>query len=304
MANSVATAADLFILDSHTFLQVLTRGPDGIPEPVDPQPALLRAFYLAANENIEQKRDAISLSLSKPKPDRLLCLLSSPDGPPNRMARVFAYGGHTQEKMKSSSGRTSPLPMHVYCAITGNGHTWDSDASQNRQGSFITGDGGPANIWKVVRIERDVFNGPLFTLSPLVLTGGFPALDLSTIGDDLRRAEITSQYVELQRSFLSNAYRGVISRAKDMTEALIPLKAGLPPSRNFSETMRTIQRQLEDRQCQVSQFTYHLAEKLRLLHQRTHPERTIDEGRPVSPELALTVIQDLLEILRDLGHVR
>lgn len=52
------------------------------------------------------------------------------------------------------------------------------------------------------------------------------------------------------------------------------------------------------------ELSYYLAEKLRIMHQRTHPGRVTKEGRGIEPEFAFTVVQDLIEILRELGYTR
>jgi hypothetical protein len=48
-----------------------------------------------------------------------------------------------------------------------------------------------------------------------------------------------------------------------------------------------------------TELDFHLMSKLRVLHQRTHVERAI--SRLLSPELALTAAQDLVELLRSVG---
>lgn len=93
-------------------------------------------------------------------------------------------------------------------------------------------------MWKVSRLDRDVFGAPLFTLSPLIAAGGFPALDLSTVEDPLARQEIEGHYRELQKSFQTSAYRALVTNAKNVAEALIPLKAGLPLSKTFDDTLK------------------------------------------------------------------
>lgn len=311
MTASLATTQELFLIQSQTFDRVLARGLEGFPQPVDPQPTLFRAFYLSATEDIETRLPAVRLGLSNPIPDTLLCILPSPDGPPHRLARVFKHatnaGGPSQ--YKDRAGHLRPASMLVYVAISRGGYAWDSEGIQELPGLFITGNGTPSETWRILRIESDAFGSPLFTLVPLSSVSGFPPIDLSTIQDPLQQTEILSHYEELQRCVNSHAYRGVITRTKDVAEALIPLKADLPPSKNFSETLEKLREKLDTAKSTgisppVQALTYHLAEKLRLLHQRTHPARPIRDARSITPEFALTVVQDLIEILRDLGYVK
>ena len=48
-------------------------------------------------------------------------------------------------------------------------------------------------------------------------------------------------------------------------------------------------------------MAYHLMQKLRLLHARTHPGRVADMGRAIRPEFALTAAEDLVELLTIAG---
>jgi hypothetical protein len=51
----------------------------------------------------------------------------------------------------------------------------------------------------------------------------------------------------------------------------------------------------------LSELDFHLMQKLRLLHQRTHPGRVATEGRSIRPELALSVAEDAIEIVTSIG---
>jgi len=98
-------------------------------------------------------------------------------------------------------------------------------------------------------------------------------------------------------------YRAAITSAKNIVEAIIS------PNDNFSSTLAKMGRSLlEAKEKKIkppcSELAYHLSEKLRLLHQYTHVGGATRKGRSVSPELALTVVQDLIEILRELGYVQ
>ena len=95
----------------------------------------------------------------------------------------------------------------------------------------------------------------------------------------------------------------IFTSAKNIVEAIIS------PNDNFSATLAKMGRSiLEAKETKTKspypELAYHLAEKLRLLHQYTHAGGAVRKGRSVSPELALTVVHDLIEILRELGHVR
>ena len=282
--------------------KVLTRGVDGADYTLDPQPFLVRTYHVLRTENLEGAWPDILKTLQGVEPKQMLQLMASPDGPPYRAARLFYWGDNDNIYVPGTTVSLQSVPVLYPVGIAN--QPWDMDAHRLQPGLFVTGDGGPANIWKIHRIERDAWRGPLFTLAPLLLAPGFPVLDLSGIGNADRKQEIASHYDELQRCVLTHAYRGAIARAKDIAEALITEMSGRPPSDPFHIKLEDIYAQLKGGKHKLSWLTFTLCQKVRLLYKRTHPENALQEGRVLSPELALGVVQDLIEILRDLGHVK
>jgi hypothetical protein len=281
--------------------KVFGRDINGDGAPLDPQPFLVRACYVSPEENLQQLWPGILKILKELVPKHMLQLLVSPDGLPYRAARLFYFGG--QDSISANRGR-STLQVDVLFPVGDTGQPWDKDTQRLNPGLFITGEGGPTNIWRIHRIARDAWRGPLFTLAPLLLASGFPMLDLSGVGNTDRKKEIASHYDELQRCVITHAYRGAIARAKDIAEALITEMSTKPPSDPFYTKLEDIFAQLKAGKTPLSWLTYTLCQKLRLVYKRTHPENTLEEGRPVSPELALGAVQDLIEILRDLGYAK
>jgi hypothetical protein len=127
---------------------------------------------------------------------------------------------------------------------------------------------------------------------------------LSKVSSTDRKTEIISHYEELQRCVLTHAYRGTIGRAKDIAEALITGMSKRSAKDPFNVKLEDIFAQKKDGKIQISWLAYTICQKLRLVHQHTHPENALEKGRPVTPELALGVAQDLIELLRDLGYVK
>jgi hypothetical protein len=60
------------------------------------------------------------------------------------------------------------------------------------------------------------------------------------------------------------------------------------------------ERQLPQKTVPFEGLHYHLMSKLRLLHARTHVGRAATRGK-VWPELALSTVQDLIEVMRAAG---
>jgi hypothetical protein len=110
----------------------------------------------------------------------------------------------------------------------------------------------------------DAFGSSVVTLSPLVLSSGFPKLTLPDTNEPLH-SEILGHYEELQRHVLSYSYRAAITSAKNIVEAIIS------PNDNFAVTLAKMGRSLLEAKEKKTkpphpELAYHLAEKLRLLH--------------------------------------
>lgn len=117
--------------------RVFARDHDNIPVPLRPQPVLFPAFYLSSNEDLETHLPAARLSLSTSPQRTLLKLVSSPDGPPNRMARIFTH--IRQEQLGVLQGRrlTPKLPVQIYREVQKENYVWDNDSTKSGQGLFI-----------------------------------------------------------------------------------------------------------------------------------------------------------------------
>ena len=219
--------------------RIFARNHNRDPIPLARQPVLIRAFYLSANEDLEQRLPSVLPSLSSPTPDTLLKLLSSPDGPPNRMARIFKFRGSQRLSVLQGDRLSPKVEAKIYREARKENYAWDKEDG-GAYGVFVSGNGDPTCIWRVSRIDRDVFDAPLITMFPLATGVGFPRLDLSTVENSLIRAEIEGHYQELQQAFRTNAYRALITHAKNVAEALVPLKAGLKSRKSFAENLDKI----------------------------------------------------------------
>lgn len=288
---------ELFVNFGQQMVQV--RGSDSYTRPISLD--LRRAAYVSSDQDFEKEMQSISSALSGAWPKILLALLNTPEGPPYRTAKVFLHQGMIQHKQRDDSERIQVVSSTHYCAASG-GQAWDKDAEKGSVGFFVSGANDRTNVWRVFRVEMDAFGSSVVTLSPLVLSGGFPELTLSQLNDPLR-SEIFGHYEELQRHVLSYSYRAAITSAKNIVEAIIS------PNDNFAATLAKmgwsiLEAKEKKAKPPYPELAYHLAEKLRLLHQYTHAGGAVRKGRPVSPELALTVAHDLIEILRELGYAR
>lgn len=288
---------ELFVDFSRRIVQA--RGSDSYTRPIEVD--LRRAAYLSSGQDFEQEMQSIISALSGSWPKILLAFVNTPDGPPYRTAKVFLHQNMIQHKQIEDSGKIRLVSSAHYVAA-GGGQAWDQDAEKGAVGFFVSGANDRTNVWRVFRVEMDAFGSSVVTLSPLVLSTGFPKLTLPDTNEPLH-SEILGHYEELQRHVLSYSYRAAITSAKNIVEAIIS------PNDNFSVTLAKMgQSLLEAKEKKTKpphpELAYHLAEKLRLLHQYTHAGGAVRKGRSVSPELALTVVHDLIEILRELGYAQ
>lgn len=296
--NAIATVCELFV--DYSLRRVFAYTLDGFTGLLNPQPLVLRTVYSKTSE-LEQAVSSFRTAMSASHPDLLLCFLNPSDDHRFRTVKIFKQYGNVQHRYRDASGKEQSAYSTHYMATSG-GLAWHEDFRKGQEGVFITGEYGPTSVWRVFRIDCDVFQSSVLTLTPLVITAGFPPLDLSSVADARRRTEIIGLYDELQSAVLNQTYRSVITKAKDIVEALLPLKAEVSPGRTFFETLQKVHKLIDSKQSAVPLLTYHMCEKLRLLHQRTHPDRAYEQ--PVAPEVALAAAQDLVEVLRAWGYAR
>lgn len=304
-------ATELCLLERNRVPLVLAPDSAGIPAAVYPQPVLYRAVYLSADE-LESGMVRARAQLANDN-CRLLVPISCPDGPPHRSALLFAF----QQVINDASWRDESQVFHGYklrqyrATTTQAPWRWLDDARGVRPGYFLTGTVGEDSLWRMFRVEADAFHRAVFTLSPVRLSAGCPHADFSDLTDALLAGEVAAQYTDLCGSVMAHAYRDVVTKARNITEGLVSARlkvAGHPTSRDLFGDLQTVKRLLEDEKqrdaCGWTQLEYHLAHKIRLVHSHTHPTQTVRVGRPLRPEFALSLVEDLIELLTTWGHCK
>jgi hypothetical protein len=198
--------------------------------------------------------------------------------------------------------------MLYYGAATARaGWSWLDDARAGRAGYFLTGAIGDNSLWRLFRLEVDTFHRSIFTLAPVRLASGCPQADFSSLRDSLFKQEIGAQYADMCRSLVTHSYRDVVTKARNIAEGLVSAQlstAGHPTGRDLFADLQTIKRLIEQRRdtCGWTELEYHLAHRIRLIHARTHATETAKSGRPLKPEFALSVAEDLIELLTTWGY--
>jgi hypothetical protein len=302
-------ATELYLLERSRVPMVLTPDSSGTPSVVHPQPVLYRAVYVSASDletgllraRGQLANDNCSLFVSIP----------CPDGPPNRSALLFTY----QQALNGMSWLDETQSFHgdkmlQFKPTTTQGPwQWLSEVRAGQSGYFLTGTVGDTSLWRLFRLETDAFHRAIFTLSPLRLSAGCPQADFSGLSDPLLAAELAAQYRDLCASVMGHGYRDVVTKARNIVEGLVSARlkaAGRASNRDLFGDLQAVKKLLEDDKhretCGWGQLEYHLAHKIRLVHGQTHPTQTAKTGRVLRPEFALSVVEDLIELLSIWGY--
>jgi len=301
--------AEIFILERDRLPAILAPDSDGVPTVVDPHPVVLRAAYIVL-DNLEDGLSQARGRLGLPRCE-LFVMVDCPDGAPHRSGLLFLFDGD----LTGVSWRDEKKPRHgaqmmKYIVATSLGpNRIRDDARQGRPGYFLTGDAGDSSLWRVIRMESDAFNRLVFTLAPVRLAGNLPAPDFSTLGDPSRTAEVITQYHDLSRSITQHAYRDVVTKARNIVEALVAVRLrtqNQPSSGRLFDDLKLVKKLLDSpnhKACGWTDLEYHLCHKIRLLHAKTHVNQVVQVG-PLRPEFALTVVEDLVYLLAAWDFVR
>jgi len=182
---------------------------------------------------------------------------------------------------------------------------WVSDVRMGRYGYFLTGTvGNDDSLWRLFRLETDAFQRTIFTLAPVRLAVGCPGVDFSSLGIPSLAQELAEQYEDMCRSIRSHSYRDVVTKARNIVEGIVWARLGAAGGRDLFADLKTVKDLIEKQRgtCGWTELEYHLAHKIRLVHARTHAVQTAKTGRALTPEFALSVAEDLIELLRAWGY--
>jgi hypothetical protein len=298
---SITGASTLYILRGTV---ILVPDSSGIPEIVDPQPLILRIAYISPDFfDTQLARAQVELASEH---CTLFVPLQSSEGPPYRSGLIFAF----RDNLSGISWRDEKTERHG-AQMTQFGvttplvdYTWSQDVRRGRSGYFVTGQSPDTSLWRVFRLEADALGRQVFTIAPVQFSPNCPRADFSSVADAGLRAEVIAQYDEFCQRVTASAYRDVLTKARNIVEGLVAYKLnqqGRSLRRDLGTDLQTVRDLLNGptrETCGWSDLEYHLAHKIRLLHAQTHPTVVTDAGRPIRPEFALTVAEDLAELLR------
>ncbi|MBI3679510.1 MAG: hypothetical protein HY235_03855 [Acidobacteria bacterium] len=285
---------------------ILAPGEKGLPELISDSTPMMRACYLSP-DGIDQHLEAgVDLDVLN---SSLLLRTGDSEALPTVTALLFSNNGE-EDIAFNLDGHAKKVRARLYLAATASGSVWGwhSDLVQGKLGYFVTGMLNQRNLWRIRRVETDFANRLNFAIQPLVLPNGLPSLDLTAVQDQMVRQEVEQHWREFTEVSLRGLPYRTVNAAKDLCECLLLnslVSAGHVQigNRSFKDLLDKLQEVIRKEQgtttksIPYTELHYHLMSKLRILHGRTHVGRVATSGR-LTPDLALTAAQDLIEVLR------
>lgn len=299
LGMEVSESNDLYLLVRNSTPTWLAPDSNGVGVAFTPQPMILRTAYSAS---LDDQSISAAKAWLQGEQHWLLALAPCPDGPPHRLAFLF---------VRQNEPRTITFQDGSYTRLATN-VTWYRRATPVTSlgaGFFLTGTVDNGSIWRVFRQELDPFNRWMLTISPVRLSSQCPKADFSSLKRPLLADEVAAQYADIARAIATNSYRDVVTKAKNIVEAIVAERLGnTEKSRDLAENLRIVKKLLDDplqrESCGWSDLEYHLAHKIRLVHGQTHATAPAKTGRPLRPEFALSTVDDLVDLLYSWGYCK
>lgn len=310
---SINSAMRLWVCERRTLTLILVPGEGGMPEPLIEVIPIFRASYVSP-DSAEQELES-ALDMTGPGHSCLLVRTGLSEAPPSVSALIF--GKEQKESIGAKiDGNAKHVEATLYLAATQSGSAlvWHSDLIQGKLGYFVTGAANHRNVWRVRRAEADFANRLVFTLQPLNLPNGLPTVDFSAMTDPVLRTEAEQHWREFTEVYLRGLPYRTVNAAKDVCDCVLTdrlMSAGHLNirKRDFNAALDCLagvldkERKLDRKSVTFEDLDYHLLSKIRILHGCTHPDRVAKRGR-LDAELALSVLPDVVQVLRASGLVR
>jgi len=299
-------AAKFYVAERQGAPLLLVDSVGGIPEVATASHPLLRVSYLSPESAASEQGIARAKTELQGQYPLLLLTMPCPDGPPYRSGIIFRRNQTVNINWTDGRhGRPAIAAEEYLAAVTLSMYSWGSDLMRAAPGYFLSGHSEASTLWKIARVEFDVAGRQIFTLSPVRLASGLPEVDFSSIANGILRQKLEADWSEVQRCVAGNIAFSLITAAKNIAESLVLAALGNSPGRmTFDQGLAEVGERLKAKQALALPFDfldYHLMSKLRILHSHCHSDRVIISGRLVEPEFALTVVADLVQVLRSTG---
>jgi hypothetical protein len=288
---------------------VLARGTDGIPIVPSRTCLLLRVAYLSAEIAGAEQGIRTARGMLDAEHPTLLLSLPCPDGPPYRAGVLFGHSQTNRMPWFDGSRAHSPIQVDEYRAAMNGDYVWSADVRSGRPGYLVTGHGDTLSFWRIARVEDDIIGRQVFTLSPVQLASGLPAVDFTSIEHPLLREKLAADWAEVQTCFASHSFSALVTPAKNIGESLALYALGAEGNRTtFAKALDRLREKISSSDSKLrlplQPLDYHLLSKMRILHSNTHPDKIVISGRILDPDFCLSVVADLVQVLRSCNLVR
>src|SRR5574337_865707 len=274
--------------------------PSGHVAPLPPDTIVLRAIYLSEFQTTPDDLARARQWLTQEWP-HLLKVVPSTDGPPFRSALVYVRSNAEQVPRVSDWRLAHALRPEIYgCQAiryqvvrVGSNYPWETEGVLGRQGFFLTGSTAMSALWRVTRIEADALEREVLTLAPVRLAHGLAAPDFETLDPPLRDF-LKQNFDAFQKAVAGTLYLDVVDRANSLAEGILAYcltLVGHAVPRTLFERIEEARRVLADPNrpatFPMTGYGLVLADRIRLLHQRTHADRAT-QGQPLRPEVGMS----------------
>ena len=293
----------LYVQFQQNFSRILVQDVDGSFLQLGQDSLFLNVVYLPEHDMTDDGARRASQRLDSR--DMLLQMVPCPDGPPHRAGILFY-----RER------RFDLAQAECFVAASARGHdfSWITDLRRGQPGNFVGGSLNAPELWRIARNpDTDAANRLVFTLTPRRLASGLPQPRFDQVSSEILREEAKRNWAALEVNVVQSQHYAAVTAAKNVAEAILadrlPKPSGSTKKRSMDAMLKQLRSALERRNVAepdaengvdlgLGSLDYHLLSILRELHARSHPERADKEGGPVSMELAMTAVPNLVHVLR------
>lgn len=281
---------------------------------MDPTVLIFKGVYLGQTEITPAGLGKGKLILSQQPAHTLLRPVPSSDGSPFWSAIVYRQVGSTtinvreEHRIHRTHYQENPEQALCYHADPPGGpYVWETDISSGKSGYFLTGGSGPNALWRIMRIQADALNRQVLTLAPVQLTPTLALPSFEKVNPTLRPF-LMEHFEGFQQAIIRNAPLDAIDRANNLAEGVLShclslVKAPLPAtlSKRLAEAKKLLEGPSKGNGFLLTQYAYHLAHQIRILHSRLHEDQSVGEGKTVRPEVGMNLTVTISELLVEVG---
>lgn len=304
--SSIFNALCIWVVRKSNAVYIVAAGESGMPEPIRESVPVYRATYLSP-DGISERLEQGNIFLDPPN-GFLLVRVGDSEAPPATTAYIFTHAGDEKVPCRIGSNSNQYNATKYVAPSRDTLWAWNNDLAQGKYGYFQIGMKGETNLWRLRRAEADFAGRHVFTIAPVVSSNGLPSLDVSTVQDVVIGQEIQQHWNELSAVYMRQLPYRTVNAAKDICELLlcdVLQRADIPRPRTFGlgdllKQLHTLLEANKDKSQPFDFLHFHLMQKIRILHGNIHATKVTRRGS-ITPELALSVVNDLVEVLKAAG---